>query len=162
MSTATCIIYVQSRKNNCYLSMTLSVKQVYTDVDIEKCFPVMSQLRPQLVAAEFTSQVRSQMQQGYRLACVMDKDVVVAVAGYRISQSLAWGKFLYVDDLVTDEGRRSQGIGKQLLHWLIDEAKRNGCAEFHLDSGTQRKDAHRFYEREGMELLAYHYKLPAQ
>ena len=49
--------------------MTLSVKQVYTDVDIEKCFPVMSQLRPQLVAAEFTSQVRSQMQQGYRLAC---------------------------------------------------------------------------------------------
>ena len=150
--------------------MNLSIKQVDSDQDIQNCFAIMSQLRPHLVATEFTAQVRSQMQQGYQLACAMDGDVglmladvlVVAVAGYRISQSLSWGKFLYVDDLITDAARRSEGIGKKLLHWLKEEASRNGCVEMHLDSGTQRKDAHRFYEREGMQLLAYHYKLPAQ
>jgi hypothetical protein len=27
----------------------------------------------------------------------------------------------------------------------------------HLDSGVQRKDAHRFYEREGMKLASFHF-----
>ena len=27
----------------------------------------------------------------------------------------------------------------------------------HLDSGIQRKDAHRFYEREGMSLASVHF-----
>jgi GNAT superfamily N-acetyltransferase len=139
--------------------MNYSIKQVYTDCEIDSCFPVMSQLRPHLRREEFTDQVKVQMRDGYQLACAMDADAVVAVAGYRISRSLSWGKFLYVDDLVTDAVRRSQGFGKQLLHWLIDEARRQGCAGFHLDSGTQRKDAHRFYEREGMEMIAYHYTI---
>jgi GNAT superfamily N-acetyltransferase len=140
-------------------AMTYSIKQVDADSEIAKCFPVMSQLRPHLSLDKFINQVKAQMPAGYQLVCALDKDTVVGVAGYRISQCLSWGKFLYVDDLVTDEARRSQGIGKALLHWLLDEAKREDCAEFHLDSGTQRKAAHKFYEREGMELLAYHYRI---
>ncbi len=27
----------------------------------------------------------------------------------------------------------------------------------HLDSGIQRKDAHRFYEREGMSITSFHF-----
>ena len=140
-------------------SIAYSIKQVISDADIDKSFAVMSQLRPHILPEDFTDLVKLQMREGYRLACAMEADEVVAVAGYRIVQGLAWGKFLYVDDLVTDANKRSRGIGKTLVHWLIDEAKRNGCAEFHLDSGVQRKAAHKFYEREGMELLAYHYKL---
>lgn len=139
--------------------MSIRIQQVETDNDIQNCFAVISQLRPHLKAEEFITLVRTQMRGGYCMACAMDADEVVSVAGYRISQSLSWGKYLYVDDLITDAGRRSQGFGKALLQWLIGEARRNGCAEFHLDSGTHRKDAHRFYEREGMQLLAYHFSL---
>jgi GNAT superfamily N-acetyltransferase len=139
--------------------MSLTIKQISTDDAIEDCFTVMSQLRPHLSVGDFVDQVRAQMCDGYQLTAVLDADRVVAVAGYRISHCLAWGKFLYVDDLVTDANRRSQGIGKRLLAWLIDEAKRHDCAEFHLDSGTQRTDAHRFYAREGMQLSSYHYAL---
>lgn len=139
--------------------MTCTIKNAITDVEIEACFDVMSQLRPHLQRENFIEQVRAQMQDGYRLACALDGGTVVAVAGYRISRCLSWGKFMYVDDLVTDTARRSQGYGKSLLQWLTGEARDNGCAEFHLDSGTQRKDAHRFYEREGMEMVGYHFKL---
>lgn len=119
----------------------------------------MAQLRPHLSAEEFLSQVKQQMRDGYKLASVIHDERVFAVAGYRISHCLSWGKFLYVDDLVTDSAHRSQGFGKALLAWLVEEARRAGCQEFHLDSGVQRKDAHRFYAREGMELLAYHYRI---
>jgi len=139
--------------------MDMVIKNNESDKDIQDCFPVMSQLRPHLIAEQFVAQVREQMRDGYRLACVIQDGEVVAVAGYRISRCLSWGKYLYVDDLVTDAARRSQGFGKVLLAWLVEEARHQGCQEFHLDSGVQRKDAHRFYAREGMALLAYHYKL---
>ena len=142
--------------------MSTTIKLIGSDAEIARCYAVMVQLRPHLTLADFVAQVKLQMRSGYQLVAALGGDTVVAVAGYRVTRSLSWGKFLYVDDLVTDAARRSQGIGKRLLDWLRAEAKRQGCQEFHLDSGTQRKDAHRFYEREGMQLLAYHYKLRVQ
>ena len=53
--------------------------------------------------------------------------------------------------------RRSQGVGKALLDWLRPEARRQGCDQIHLDSRLIRLDAHRFYEREGFEKIAYHF-----
>lgn len=139
--------------------MHMITRQVETDEEIQDCFRVMSQLRTHLVEAEFPGVIRSQMQEGYHLACIMDGSEVASVAGYRISRSLSWGKFMYVDDLVTDAARRSRGFGKAMLTWLVEEANRNQCRELHLDSGTQRKDAHRFYAREGMDMIGYHYRL---
>ena len=87
----------------------------------------------------------------------LDENSIVAVAGYHISENLAWGKFLYVEDLITNQKNRSQGFGKQLLGWLHDEAAKQNCSQLHLDSGVQRKDAHRFYQREGMTFASHHY-----
>jgi lysophospholipase L1-like esterase/GNAT superfamily N-acetyltransferase len=134
-----------------------SIHIVDTDDDIAACFPVMAQLRPHLAPDEFVARVRRQMAEGYRLACLREGDDVLAVAGYRVSEDLAGGKFLYVDDLVTDASRRSRGWGAVLLSWLKNEAQRHGCVYLDLDSGTQRPDAHRFYLREGLTLAGYHF-----
>jgi GNAT superfamily N-acetyltransferase len=83
----------------------------------------------------------------------------VAVAGYRLSESLVAGRNLYVDDLVSAETERSRGYGKLLLDWLKAEARAAGCSELHLDSGVQRHDAHRFYLRERMHISSYHFRL---
>ena len=128
-----------------------------TDREIDDCFPVMAQLRPQLVHKDFIARVRRQMADDYRLAYLIEENAVRAVAGYRVGENFAWGKFLYVDDLVTDASQRSRGCGKALLAWLKDEAQRLGCIQIDLDSGTQRKDTHRFYLREGMVLAGYHF-----
>jgi hypothetical protein len=44
-----------------------------------------------------------------------------------------------------------------LLAWLRELAVESGCEVFHLDSGVQRKRAHEFYLREGLEISAYHF-----
>ncbi len=128
-----------------------------TDEEILKCYPVMLQLRPAYSAEDFLAQVKKQMQTNYLLAYLMDNTQVCAVAGYRYSEGLAWGKFLYVDDLVTDSQQRSKGYGKSLLGWLFDQARQNQCNQLHLDSGVQRLDAHRFYIREGMSHSSQHF-----
>lgn len=129
-----------------------------TDAEIGACYPVMRELRPHVAEDEFVSRVRSQEGAGYRLAYVREPDGVVAIAGFRVGESLAWGRFLYVDDLVTLPGQRSKGHGAALLSWLKERAAQEGCGQMHLDSGIQRKDAHRFYERQGMTVASLHFQ----
>jgi GNAT superfamily N-acetyltransferase len=119
----------------------------------------MAQLRPRLDEAEFVRQVRRQQPAGYNLAFLSDRKTVKAVAGYRLSESLSWGKFIYVDDLVTAEEFRSQGFGQQLFAWLVKQAKARGCGQFHLDSGVQRFGAHRFYLASRMDIIAHHFSM---
>lgn len=125
----------------------------------ERCYPVMAQLRPQYTLETFCEQVAHQVEEGYHLAYVESEGQVIAVAGFVIGTKLAWGKHLYVDDLVTDSEQRSTGAGKCLLDALIEYAKEQGCQELHLDSGVQRFEAHRFYLREGMHITSHHFQI---
>jgi len=117
----------------------------------------MSFLRPHVSEAEFVPRVQAQQAQGYELAYAQDSGEVVAAAGFRVTEILATGRTLYVDDLVTDEARRSQGYGKAMLDWLQARARERGCQTFSLDSGTQRQEAHAFYFRERMRITSFHF-----
>lgn len=128
-----------------------------TDTEIAACFPVMQELRPHIAEDEFVSRVRDQEMHGYTLAFMEKGNSLVAVAGFRIGENLAWGRFLYVDDLVTSARHRSNGYGARMLSWLRQYAKTEWCGQLHLDSGMQRLDAHRFYEREGLLKSGFHF-----
>src|SRR5262245_44609272 len=108
-----------------------------TDEEILACYPVMAELRPHIVKQEFVTQVKRQQKNGYCLAYLEDGEDIQAVVGFRIAESLAWGRYLYVDDLVSRAPIRSQGYGQELLTWVVEYAKSGGCTALHLDSGVQ-------------------------
>jgi GNAT superfamily N-acetyltransferase len=130
-----------------------------TPGEIDRCFPVMSQLRPLLVAGEFFARVQAQQTEGYQLAFLEYQKAIVSVAGFRLQNMLSSGKTLYVDDLVTDAAARSQGHGEAMLQWLIALAREADCDTFSLDSGTHRQDAHAFYLRERLRITSFHFSL---
>jgi len=139
------------------VTVTPMPEHAVTDDEIASCFDVMAELRPHLVRGQFVPLVRSMQAEGFRLACIRAGGRVVAVAGYRISTNLFLGRNLYVDDLVTADTERSKGYGREFLRWLRSIAVENQCRTLHLDSGVQRKRAHEFYLREGLELSSYHF-----
>jgi GNAT superfamily N-acetyltransferase len=63
--------------------------------------------------------------------------------------SVRFGPRCWVEDLATDPGRRSQGIGSALLEAAKAWARDAGATHLELDSALARAGAHRFYEREG-------------
>lgn len=138
--------------------MTIHVAQ--TPAEIERCFSVLAQLRPHLDAQTFVAQVQRQIEGGYRLAYLDDDGGVRAVAGYRVIEMLSRGRFLYVDDLVTDRDTRSRGYGDAFFDWLLDQARAEGCRQLDLDSGVQRSEAHRFYFRKRMQVASFHFSIP--
>lgn len=135
----------------------MNIQIAGTDEEVMKCYAVMRALRPHIEEADFLPRVRRLETNGYRLAYVEVDGGIVAVAGIRLGENLAWGRYLYVDDLVTLPAQRSRGHGAALLGWLREYARNEGCDQLHLDSGLQRKEAHRFYLREGMTQASLHF-----
>ncbi|MEK6747697.1 MAG: GNAT family N-acetyltransferase [Pseudomonadota bacterium] len=127
--------------------------------DLTRCYPVIAELRPHLSEAQFLAQVARQREQAYELAYVEASGAINSVAGFRLMEMLAFGKILYIDDLITTDAQRSHGYGAQLFDWLCDQARQQGCAQLHLDSGVQRFAAHRFYLRQRMEINSHHFAL---
>ncbi len=58
---------------------------------------------------------------------------------------------MYIPELIVTKQLRSLGIGKKLMHYCIDLAKKKDCYRIRLESGNQRKDSHKFYKSIGFE-----------
>ena len=136
-----------------------AIRLADSDRDIERCFPVMVQLRPHLAEAPFLATIRRQEAGGFRLALLEEAGAVRAVSGFRVIDNLFGGRILYVDDLVTDGTVRSRGHGAALLEWLARRARAEACQYLEPDSGVQRFDAHRFYLTQSMQISAHHFRL---
>ncbi len=78
-----------------------------------------------------------------------DADAIIGFAtAYQDMHSVRYGYRAWVEDLAVDPARRSEGVGKALLDAAKAWAKERGASHLELDSGDDRADAHRFYERE--------------
>lgn len=129
-----------------------------TEADVAACFPLMHQLRPHLAdATEMVRRWQLQRQAGYRIMALWRGDTPVALAGYRITDNLIHGHFLYVDDLVTDERERGSGFGARMLDRMKEEARAQGCQRLMLDTAIDNLLAHRFYYRGGLLARGLHF-----
>ena len=133
------------------------IKEAATDAEVSATFSVMRQLRSHLKEEEYLEAMHRLRRSGYRMAFAAEGGEVRCVAGFRVIEFLAHGKFLYVDDLVTAENTRSEGHGKRMLDWLVGVAREESCRSLQLDSGVARHGVHRFYFREGMKISSYHF-----
>jgi len=119
--------------------------------------PVLHELRPDLSPDSFAAVYEQGYPQGLRFTAAYDDGRCVGVAGWRIVATTVCLLKLYVDDLVTTEAARSQGVGRELLAALFAKARAAGCHVLDLDSGVHRPDAHRFYMREGLTISSFHF-----
>lgn len=137
----------------------MQVRLLKSDAELDNVGKVLLQLRPQYNLANLKIQINKQQNSGYQIVYVTDNDEVLTVAGFVISEKLAWGKHIYIDDLVTSEAYRSTGAGSLLINWFKQYAKEMGCQQIHLDSGVQRYPAHRFYLREHFNIASHHFSI---
>jgi GNAT superfamily N-acetyltransferase len=106
----------------------------------------MNELRTDLTSQEYMDLLAHMRAGGYRLFALDDGGQLRALAGIAIRHNLYYRKYLYVYDLITAEPSRSKGYGRELLLYLEDLGRAEGCDTLALTSGFQRSDAHRFYE----------------
>lgn len=121
------------------------------EASVRACYPLMAQLRPNLDCADTLITRWYQLAEaGYKLLAVVDAGSILALAGYRVQENLVHGRFLYVDDLVTDASARRAGHGALLIDRLKAEAGLLGCEKLVLDTPLSNALGQRFYFRHGL------------
>src|SRR4051812_1787412 len=67
------------------------------------------------------------------------------------SLSFQGGRRSTVESVRVDDEFRGRGIGREMMLWAIDRARKRGCISMQLTSHNTRQRAHDFYERLGFE-----------
>ena len=138
-----------------------TLRHAETDAELHACWPVMHQLRPHLADADdFIARVHRMRADGYRLLAAWQGAQALALGGYRLQENLVYGRFLYLDDLVTLDSARGQHWGQQVIVAVQAIASQADCAHFVLDTGITNTGAQRFYARQGLANNAIRFSSP--
>jgi len=57
----------------------------------------------------------------------------------------------FIGHLIIDKNYRQKGIGKKLMQKAMEYAKQCNCYKVIIQSGIEREDAHKFYEKLGFD-----------
>jgi len=117
---------------------------------------VHRQLRPHL-PSDYVARMKEVFASGAEMAVAIEGSEVAGITVFRVIEKTFTGRELYCDDLVTDEKRRSTGVGHALIAYMERIGRERGCDVLALDSGTQRQQAHKFYFREGLPITSFHF-----
>jgi GNAT superfamily N-acetyltransferase len=133
----------------------MAIVEYTTSEEFDRAYPVMHELRTHLDLERYREHLAPMRADGYRLFGLEEGDAIQALAGVAFRTNFYYGRYLWVYDLITTEPFRSRGFGAALLTHLEELARSEACDTIALSSALHRKDAHRFYERQGYEIGGY-------
>ena len=132
--------------------------------ETQRVAPALLELRTNAGPLErLIERVDAQRAAGYRVVGAFEEgeEDAQAVIGFKVTENLVWGRYLYIEDVVTRPSGRGKGHAPALMSWVLDAGRAEGCASVHLNSGTapDRRGAHRFYFNSGLGIVAHHFAM---
>ena len=91
------------------------------------------------------------------LLAIDDSGTIQGIATLSIIMGPIVRRVAYLEDFVTDESSRGQGIGSKLWEAMLDWARNHNCSELCFTSGHGREAAQQFYLNKGAEIYDTNY-----
>lgn len=104
--------------------------------------------------AIFEKQLQSE---NYCCLVLEESGAVIGALNLRFEEQLHHAeRIAEIMEFAVDADYRSRGLGAGLFAHACDTARKQGCVQIEVACNQLRRDAHRFYLREGMH--SFHYK----
>ena len=117
-----------------------------TEGDLTRFHPIVQELRKDLRLEDFLDLYKQAHERDdYEIIGIEKAGRILGAMGYRIILDLVHGKHLYIDDLVTTEASRSQGLGRKLLEYAEKLARELNCKGLRLCTGIDNERGKKFY-----------------
>ena len=91
------------------------------------------------------------------LLAIDDNDHIIGIATLSIIMGPIVRRVAYLEDFVTDQDVRGQGVGSRLWNAMLDWARAKHCTELCFTSGQGREAAQQFYLNKGAEIYDTNY-----
>lgn len=78
---------------------------------------------------------------------------------YYIAVAARNSHYALLEGLVVNQSQRGKGCGTEFFKKCIETAKAKGCYKIIFTSGTDRTDAHKFYEKNGFKRWGLEFRM---
>jgi len=138
--------------------MEITIKNLSTKEEMLAAYPLVAQMYTKMSEEEFSAALDQMIKlNNYKMVAAFEGDKMVGVSGYWFAFMLYCRKYLQVSNLVVDKEIRSKGIGKQMMKFFEEKAKKEGCQKVVLDSYTENKKSHSLYFKGGYYIRGFHF-----
>lgn len=83
------------------------------------------------------------------LVAKINDQVIATAVLYYVGVAIRSNHYALLEGLVVDKLQRGKGVGTEFFNKCIEAAKAKGCYKIIFTSGSDRTDAHKFYEKNG-------------
>ncbi|MEI7978396.1 MAG: GNAT family N-acetyltransferase [Bacteroidota bacterium] len=137
--------------NNITIKIIDSATEMYAQYDLIK------QLSKNVSYQNYCLMIDEMVLLNYKQAVAYLNNKPVGVCGYWINTKIYAGKYVELDNVVTDENYRGKKIGALLCNFVLKIAKENYCKTAMLDAYLENESAHSFYQNLGFDKKGYHF-----
>lgn len=81
-----------------------------------------------------------------------EADQIIGIVTVSVLMGPGIRKNAYLEDFVTDQSVRGQGVGDQIWQFALDWAREKGCKNLEFTCGQGRESAQKFYKKHGAEI----------
>jgi GNAT superfamily N-acetyltransferase len=137
--------------NDITIKILDSANEMYAQFDLIK------QLSKNVSYQNYCLMIDEMVLLNYKQAVAYLNNKPISVCGYWINTKIYSGKYVELDNVVTDENYRGKKIGELLCNFVLKIAKENNCKTAMLDAYLENESAHTFYQNLGFDKKGYHF-----
>ena len=138
--------------------MDIVIKDLETKNMMMDAFPLIHQMYKKMDYKGFEGALDEMiLNNNYKMVAGFHDEKMIAISGYWIARMLYCGRYLQASNLVVVENFRGNGVGKKILNYLENKARKLGCDKMVLDSYSENKKSHSLYFGEDFYIRGFHF-----
>lgn len=134
----------------------INIRELRPD-ELSDILPLAVLANPKIPPATLAERLNAMRDSPYRCIGAFDGSQLVGICGMWPGTKFYCGKYLELDNLFVLEAYRRQQLGQRLFHWVEQLARAEGVEALMLDTYVTNTASHKFYYREGYEIIGYHF-----
>lgn len=126
--------------------------------EIDIIIPLLRVLNPNIPRDTLQSRLSEMVAQNYECVGVWESGKLIAISGLWIMTKYYVGKHIEPDNVIVLPKYRNEGVGEQLMQWIYEYGRKQGCVASELNCYLGNESAHRFWQSQGYESIAMHFQ----
>jgi GNAT superfamily N-acetyltransferase len=118
--------------------------------------PLLRILNDKIDDATLQERLDDMMQKNYACAGVYDEGKLIGICGLWILDKYYVGKHIEPDNVMILPEYRSQKVGEQMMAWVYEYGRSQGCIASELNCYVVNEKGIRFWLNQGYKIIGFH------
>jgi diamine N-acetyltransferase len=134
------------------------VIKIIPEENLDGVIPFLEMLNPNTELNVLKERLEIMKSYNYKCVGVYDNKELIGISGIWILYKHYVGRHIEADNVIIHPEYRGKGIGEQMMLWIFDYAKENGCQTSELNCYVTNTKGQKFWMNLGYEIVALHMK----